>query len=78
MLLDQPKLEQLQQTLPADVQPLITQMIDTLRDALSHSLTVVFLAGTSLVVVAMILSFFLREIPLRTSNKMPEPEVDAV
>ncbi|GBG07949.1 MFS transporter [Paenibacillus sp. MY03] len=77
MLLDQPKLEQLQQTLPADVQPLITQMIDMLRDALSHSLTVVFLAGASLVVVAMILSFFLREIPLRTSNKMPEQEPQA-
>jgi EmrB/QacA subfamily drug resistance transporter len=72
MLLDQPKLEQLQQTLPKDIQPVITQMIETLRNALSHSLTTVFLAGTALVVVALILVFFLREIPLRTSNKMPQ------
>ena len=74
MLLDQPKLEQLRQTLPEDVQPLITQMIDTLRDALSSSLTTVFLSGMALVVVALVLVLFLREIPLRTSNKMPEEE----
>src|SRR5690606_4761477 len=43
MLLDQPKLEQLYQTLPADIQPIITQMVATLREALSSSLTTVFL-----------------------------------
>ncbi|MFF2887368.1 MDR family MFS transporter [Paenibacillus sp. NPDC057967] len=72
MLLDQPKLHELQSTLPADVQPIISQLIETLRDALSSSLTTVFLAGTALVAVALVLSFFLREIPLRTSNEMPE------
>jgi len=71
MLLDQPKLAQLQETLPKDVQPVITQMIDTLRGALSSSLTTVFLSGAALVVVALVLVLFLREIPLRTSNKMP-------
>ncbi|KIL35048.1 MFS transporter [Cohnella kolymensis] len=74
MLLDQPKLEQLQQTLPKDIQPVITQMVETLRNALSDSLTTVFLAGTALVFVALILVFFLREIPLRTSNKMSQEE----
>lgn len=74
MLLDQPRLEELQATLPAEVQPIISQMIDTLRNALSESLTVVFLAGTAVLTVALILVFFLREIPLRTSNKMPESE----
>ncbi|RIX53664.1 DHA2 family efflux MFS transporter permease subunit [Paenibacillus nanensis] len=72
MLLDQPKLEQLQATLPPEIQPIISQMIETLRGALSDSLTTVFLAGTAVLVVALILVFFLREIPLRTSNKMPE------
>src|SRR5690606_4311211 len=42
MLLDHPKLEQLRATLPADIQPIITQMIETLQDALSASLTTVF------------------------------------
>lgn len=72
MLLDQPKLHELQATLPADVQPIISKLIETLRDALSASLTTVFLAGTALVAVALVLSFFLREIPLRTSNKMSD------
>lgn len=76
MLLDQPRLEQLRQTLPQEVQPVVTQMVETLRDALSASLTTVFLAGAALVVVALVLSLFLREIPLRTSNKMPASQTE--
>jgi hypothetical protein len=76
MLLDQPKLEQLQQTLPKDIQPVMTQMIDMLRDALSSSLTTVFLSGTALLTLALVLVFFLREIPLRTSNKIPQEETE--
>lgn len=70
-LLDQPKLEQLRQSLPADVQPIIDQMLGIVRDALGASLTTVFLTGAALVAVATALVFFLREIPLRTSNRMP-------
>ncbi|GIO30681.1 MULTISPECIES: MDR family MFS transporter [Paenibacillus] len=77
MLLDQPKLHQLQETLPKEVQPLLTQMIDMLKHALSASLTTVFLSGAAFVAVALILLFFLREIPLRTSNKMPEAQKQA-
>jgi EmrB/QacA subfamily drug resistance transporter len=77
MLLDQPKLQELQSTLPSDIQPLIVKMIDTLREALSSSLTVVFLWGTALIAVALLLTFFLREIPLRTSNRMPDSEAKA-
>jgi len=74
ILLNKPKLEQMQLALPDDVQPMIIRMVDTLRDALSGALTTVFLSGAGLVVVALILTFFLREIPLRTSNKMPPQE----
>lgn len=74
MLLDQPRLEELHSQLPASVQPVITKMIDMMRDALSASLTTVFLSGAALLVLALILVFFLREIPLRTSNKMPSPD----
>ena len=70
-LLDQPRLEQLRQSLPDNVQPIIDQMLGIVRDALSASLTTVFLTGTALVAVAAALAFFLREIPLRTSNRMP-------
>lgn len=71
MLLDQPRLAQLQASLSADVQPIFTKMIDMLRDALASSLTTVFLSGAVLLVVASLLVFLLKEIPLRTSNRMP-------
>ncbi|MBS4201321.1 MFS transporter [Bacillus sp. FJAT-49732] len=74
LLLDHPKLEQMKQTLPPDIQPVVTQLVDTLREALSSSLTTVFLAGAAVTLVAFILTLFLREIPLRTSNKMPQEE----
>jgi EmrB/QacA subfamily drug resistance transporter len=77
MLLDQPRLEQLRQTLPEQVQPIFAKMIDMLRDALSTSLTTVFLSGAALLVVALLLVFFLKEIPLRTSNRMPEQSGEA-
>ncbi|MCG7408713.1 MFS transporter [Paenibacillus sp. ACRRX] len=76
MLLNQPKLQELQQTLPEQMQPLLTKMIDMMRDALSSSLTTVFLAGTALLVVALVLVFFLREIPLRSSNSVLEPKLE--
>lgn len=77
MLLDQPKLEQLRQTLPETIQPILSQMIDMLRDALSSALTTVFLAGAALLVVALVLVLFLKEIPLRTSNRPTEQAGEA-
>lgn len=71
-LLDQPKLQQVQESLPDAIQPMFNQVVEALRDALSSSLTTVFLSGAALLVVALVLVFFLREIPLRTSNKMDE------
>ncbi|OBZ13140.1 MDR family MFS transporter [Bacillus sp. FJAT-26390] len=70
MLLDQPKLKELHATLPEQIQPLFTHIIEMVRSVLSDSLTVVFLFGMSLLIVAFVLVFFLKEIPLRTSNDM--------
>jgi len=72
MLLDQPKIDEFHQTLPDAVQPIFNKMIEVMRDALSSSLTTVFLSGAAILVVALALVFFLKEIPLRTSNRMPE------
>ncbi|MGZ9585580.1 MDR family MFS transporter [Paenibacillus marinisediminis] len=74
MLLDQPKLEEIQAALPDGVQSVFIQMVDMLRDALSSSLTTVFLSGSALLVLAAVLTFFLREIPLRTSNSLHPKE----
>lgn len=68
MLLDQPKLKELHATLPEQIQPLFTHIIEMVRGVLSESLTVVFLFGMSLLIVAFVLVFFLKEIPLRSAN----------
>jgi len=75
MLLDQPKLKELHATLPEQIQPLFTHIIEMVRSVLSDSLTVVFLFGMSLLIVAFVLVFFLKEIPLRSSNKKEEAAV---
>jgi len=72
MLLDQPKLKELHATLPEQIQPLFNQLIEMLRNALSDSLTVVFLSGTALLVIAALLVLFLKEIPLRSGEKKVE------
>lgn len=70
MIMNKPLIEQTQAALPADVQPLFAQMIDNIRDALGSTLSTVFLTGALVLVVAFVLVFFLKEIPLRTSNKV--------
>jgi len=78
LLMNEPKLKELQETLPDEVHTFFMQMVDTLRAALSDTLTTVFYIGTLLLAVALVLIFFLREIPLRTSDdastKEPEQE----
>ncbi|ANA79631.1 MFS transporter [Paenibacillus glucanolyticus] len=73
-LMNKPLIEQTQANLPADVQPLFVQMIDTIRDALGNTLSMVFLTGTVVLAVALLLVFFLKEIPLRTTNQAPAPK----
>lgn len=67
ILLNQPKLIVIQNSLPAPVQSVFTQLIESLREALAASLSNVFLTGAILLAVALVLTFFLKEIPLRTS-----------
>lgn len=74
-LMNKPLLEQTEANLPADVQPIFAQMIQGIRDALGDTLSTVFLTGTIVLVVAFLLVFFLKEIPLRTLNQAsPEGE----
>ncbi|MBY0165331.1 DHA2 family efflux MFS transporter permease subunit [Cytobacillus firmus] len=73
-LMNKPLIEQTQASLPADVQPLFLQMIDSIRDALGNTLSMVFLTGMLVLVVALLLVFFLKEIPLRTTNQASAPK----
>jgi len=68
-LMNKPLIEKTEASLPADVQPLFMQMIDNIRDALGNTLSMVFLTGMLVLVLALMLVFFLKEIPLRTSNQ---------
>ncbi|GGG54918.1 MDR family MFS transporter [Paenibacillus radicis (ex Gao et al. 2016)] len=68
LLLNQPMLKELQSTLPDSILTMFNQTIELLRSVLSDTLTVVFLSGMALLVVAFVLVFFLKEIPLRSSN----------
>jgi len=47
---------------------LLKELLTTLKGALSSSLSEVFLISFSVVVVAFIVNFFLKEIPLRTHH----------
>jgi len=71
-LLNQPALEAYRQSLPADQLAIFDRLVDMVRDALGASLTTVFLTGAALVLLATVLVFFLREIPLATGRGKPE------
>lgn len=73
-LMNTPLLEKTQASLPVSAQHVFVNMIDNIREALSHTLSTVFLTGTLVMVAAFILVFFLKEIPLRTSNQEVKKE----
>ncbi|MNP34341.1 hypothetical protein D3C76_1276220 [compost metagenome] len=69
-LMNKPLIEQTQASLPTDIQPVFEKLIASMRDILGTTLSHVFLTGTLVLVVAFVLVFFLKEIPLRTSNQV--------
>lgn len=69
VLMDPEKLMQIQTAFPAELHEVFNKIIIMLREALSYALSGVFLAGGFVIVVALLLTFLLKEIPLRTSNK---------
>ena len=68
VLMDPDKLDQIQASLPEQMQTLFTQLVDILREALSYSLSGVFLVGGIVIGTGFVLTFLLKEIPLRQSN----------
>ncbi|MDR9857896.1 DHA2 family efflux MFS transporter permease subunit [Paenibacillus sp. VCA1] len=71
-LMNKPLVEKTEASLPAEAKQLFVQMIDSIRDALGNTLSTVFLTGTLVLVVALLLVFFLKELPLRSTNQAPE------
>ncbi len=67
LLLNPGKLAELAQHLPAEKQSLLAQIIDAMRSALNTGLEHVFLAGAIAMSFAVVMVFFLKEVPLRTT-----------
>jgi Flp pilus assembly protein protease CpaA len=67
LLLDQTKLAQIRNGLTGQALQVFDQLLETLKHALSASLSNVFLTGTVVLGIAFILTIFLKEIPLRTT-----------
>ncbi|MEG0386347.1 MAG: MDR family MFS transporter [Solibacillus sp.] len=64
VLLDQPRLEQIQNQLPAEVLPFVEKMIVNMKDSFSDALTTTFLVGAIIMLIAVVVALFLRAIPL--------------
>ncbi|WP_054948739.1 MDR family MFS transporter [Numidum massiliense] len=69
LLMDHDKLAQLQAGLPSGAQPVVAELIDQLRGALGTALSGVFFTGACVIAVAFVLTLFLKEIKLRTTNR---------
>jgi len=67
------KLAEIQTSLPAAAQPMFEQLITALKSALAIGLDHVFTVGLVIGIAAFVLTFLLKEIPLRTSNAEPKP-----
>ncbi|WP_374018742.1 MDR family MFS transporter [Paenibacillus thiaminolyticus] len=75
-LLDQPKLESIISQLPPELQSMVDNLVHMVREALSYGVTSTFLTGAIVTAVAVILTFFLKEIPLRSANDVKVKQGD--
>ncbi|KZZ84240.1 MDR family MFS transporter [Bacillus sp. SJS] len=69
VLMDHAKLEKIQSSIPPQYQDAITQLINGVRHTLETGLTNVFLICSAVIAIGFALTLFLKQIPLRTSNK---------
>ncbi|MFD3446234.1 MDR family MFS transporter [Microbacteriaceae bacterium 4G12] len=67
VLLDPNKLNQIQSSLPPQMQELFTKVVENLRDAMSYGLSGVFFTGMIIMAIAFFVTVFLKELPLRTT-----------
>lgn len=75
LLLDHEKLTEIQQSLPESMTTFFGKIINLLQDSLSFALSGVFMTATLIMIIAVVLTFFLKEIPLRSSSDpVIEPE----
>jgi len=71
-LLDPQALVDIQRSIPVQMAPMLAQFLDILKQALATSIARVFGLSTVVVTIALVASFFLREVPLRKVNVLEE------
>jgi hypothetical protein len=82
-LFDPANLARVRASLPPQAAPLFDQVIHATRAALATTLHELFLIAAAILVIALVASFFLREVPLRSSagaslEEAPTPEAARV
>ncbi|MCM2590776.1 MFS transporter [Rossellomorea marisflavi] len=69
LIMNADKLKEIEKTLPPELSGVFDTIVTGVREALSYALTNVFLIGAIILFVGFLLTFFIKEIPLRMSNK---------
>lgn len=69
ILMDHARLSKLLASIPPDDKQFVDQLIVSVREALDYGLTHVFITDTIVLGAALLTTFFLKELPLRTSNQ---------
>lgn len=72
ILLSPDHLNQIKSQLPPEMSSFFDSFVQFMREAMSSGLSHVFLAGMGVILLAFVLTFFVQEIPLRTSNQDSE------
>lgn len=73
ILLNPDRLVQIRNSLPESMAGMFDQIVLMLRTTLAHALDSVFLAGAIVLFTALVFTLWLKEIPLRTSNRSDGP-----
>ena len=73
LLMDPAKLKKATEGFPPEMQQVLHQIFSYTREALSYALTHVFLIGACVIAMGLLLTLFMKEIPLRQSNKEETP-----
>lgn len=69
ILMSPNQLEAIRASLPNEMAVFFDQFVEMLKTALNVSLTNVFAVGAGIIILAFITTLFLKELPLRTSNR---------
>ncbi|WP_209122154.1 MDR family MFS transporter [Alkalihalobacillus sp. BA299] len=76
ILMDPFVIDHMRAEMSEQMKPIFDQFVASLREALNFGLTQVFLFSSFVILLAFVVTLFLKEIPLRTSNASTEKEKD--